>query len=39
LAGDVGLAGLALGVERVELLPQSLPRWTCGCTPRSAVCG
>ena len=39
LAGDVGLAGLALGVEAVELLLQPLLGATCGCRRRSGACG
>ena len=37
LAGDIGLAGLALGVEAVELHARALPRSTCGCRPRSGA--
>ena len=37
LADDEGLAGFALGVERVEVLLQPLLGGSCGCRSRSEV--
>ena len=39
LAGDVGLAGLALRVEGVELLSSPSSRGSCGCRRRSGAFG